>query len=450
MQYNINTNNTQDANNMEENTMANVQNNAKNTKNTKNMEENTMKVITEANEIMEVFAEMCEANCRYAEDNERDEPYGTFTFGINGSTVDVCAETTFMIGLGVALEMLTCRSERPLVDTTIKLDDLDRKGRKSVDVYDFIAWLYTRCTCGAPTRMLVFTGGQYTIVIKDDPERIRTALIQMCIKVADEHGCRSVMQFIAQYSNIYKSMQLDDHYSVLYAVFKIDTFQLFENMPIPCGIFSIADNNMEECQYNLFKAIEDVHNWHEHLEVYKSAVIREENAYIFNNTKYAYKYVGGAENYVVAYDSNDKPVRCMFFATWSTDASEIDKCIRIEIANDYVRQLKQIIPEELLDDMPRLPEMLLMFECLCKNASYKAPEKWEVYAANKALKNMLNTVYNIWRMAVPESDNEDSLEEFNDRYVCITTTNGASACLPTTPALCEDLIDLARHLYEEL
>ena len=136
------------------NTINNVQNikednamNATNTQNAQNTQNNTkeeptMKVITEANEIMKVFAEMCEANCRYAEDNERDEPYGTFTFGFNDREVHVCAETTLMVGLGDALEILTHVGVQPLTDTAIKLDELDRNNRDTVDAYNFVAWLY--------------------------------------------------------------------------------------------------------------------------------------------------------------------------------------------------------------------------------------------------------------------------------------------------------------------
>lgn len=443
------------------NTINNVQNikednamNAMNTQNTMNTqnnikEENAMKVITEANEIMKVFAEMCEANCRYAEDNERDEPYGTFTFGFNDREVHVCTETTLMVGLGDALEILTHVSEQRLIGTSIKLDELDRNGRDTVDVYNFIAWLYTRLYHGdTPVTKLTFTGGQYTLQIEEEPERMKLALMQLCYRVADENGCRNVMQFIAKYSDIYHSVQIDDRYSVLYAYFDIDTFQSFENMFIPCGIFSIAEENMEECQYNLFSAIETMFDWSSQFEICKKPSMAGDR-YAFNGVNYKPIFNGGVENMLIAYE-NSKPVRCMFFTTASNDAFERDKAIRIEIANDYIRQLKSIIPEALIEEMPRLPEMLLMFERLHKKASYKAPEKWELYAANKALHNMLEAIYNIWRTAVPKATDEEGLEEFNDRHVWVTDTNGASACLSTSPTLCEDLVNLAMHLYDEL
>lgn len=444
MQYNINnTNNTQDTNNMEENTM-----------------KETMKVITNNNgaletttggaAVMKAFADMCVASTAYTNDDEKSELYGTFLFGINDADIDVRVSNTFMTGLEAALEILTCCRCPITAETTITLDMLDNKGGESTDTYNFIAWLYVRCTHGdTPINRIAFTGGQYSIIIDADPERIRMALIQMCIKVADESNCRNVLQFIAEYSDIYTSTQIDDHYSVLYAFFAIDTFQSFENMYIPCGIFSIADNNMEECQYNLHKAIETMFDWSSHYAVYKTTE-RIDNAYVFNNTKYVPIFVGGAENMLIAYE-DDRPVRCMFFATGSDDAAEIDKSVRIEIANDFMRKVKQVIPAELLEDMPRLPEMLLMFEQLQKNSSYKAPEKWEIFAArNAALNNALTNVYNIWRTAVPKSFDEEALDEFNDRHILITDTNGTSACLSTSPTLCEDLINLAMHLYDEL
>lgn len=195
-----NANNTNTINNVQNIKEDNAMNamNTQNTQNTQNTtkEETTMKVITEANEIMKVFAEMCEANCRYAEDNERDEPYGTFTFGFNDREVHVCAETTLMVGLGDALEILTHVSEQRLIGTSIKLDELDRNGRDTVDVYNFIAWLYTRLYHGdTPITKLTFTGGQYTLQIEEEPERMKLALMQLCYRVADENGCRNVMQF---------------------------------------------------------------------------------------------------------------------------------------------------------------------------------------------------------------------------------------------------------------
>lgn len=443
------------------NTINNVQNikednamNATNTQNTQNTqnntkEETTMKIITKNNEIMQVFANMCAANRKYAADSERDARYGTFTFGFNDREVHICAEPTLMLGICDALGILTGVRAYNLTVTTIALDALDSNGRDTVDVYNFVAWLYTRLYHGdTPVTKLTFTGGQYTLQIEEEPERMKLALMQLCYRVADENGCRNVMQFTARYSDIYHSVQIDDRYSVLYAYFDIDTFQSFENMFIPCGIFSIAEENMEECQYNLFSAIETMFDWSSQFEICKKPSMAGDR-YAFNGIDYKPIFNGGVENMLIAYE-NSKPVRCMFFTTASNDAFERDKAVRIEIANDYIRQLKSIIPEALIEEMPRLPEMLLMFECLHKKASYKAPEKWELYAANKALHNMLEAIYSIWRTAVPKATDEDGLEEFNDRHVWITDTNGASACISTSPTLCEDLINLAMHLYDEL
>lgn len=440
-----NTNTINNAQNIKEDNAMNAMN-TQDTMNTQNSikEENTMKVITEANEIMKVFAEMCEANCRYAEDNERDEPYGTFTFGFNDREVHVCAETTLMVGLGDALEILTHVSEQRLIGTSIKLDDLDRNDRSAADVYNFVAWLYTRLYHGdTPITKLTFTGGQYTLQIEETPKRMKLALVQMCVRVANENGCRDVMQFIAKYSDIYHSIQIDDRYSALYAYFDIDTFQSFENMFIPCGIFSIAEENMEECQYNLFSAIEAMLDWSSKHKIY----YRSSNGYVFNNVTYKAKFYGGAENILVAYERG-KPVRCMFFTLGSDDVFEQDAAIRTEIANDFMREIKRNIPKALIEKMPRLPEMLLDFERNKSGSSHKTEAAWEYFASDKG-KEALNSIYELW-WAAHHPDDEDAEEAFYARKISIIATNGACIQLPMLVSVYEHLLNLAIDMFEDI